>query len=72
MDYMPFSLESMVKKRLAVEPMVGRVKNNEGSNGNYLLGQKGDRVSGILCGVEHNALKLCSIFLFPYFLSMFI
>jgi hypothetical protein len=45
--------------------MVGRVKNNEGLNGNYLLGQKGDRVGGILCGVGNNTLKLFNIFLFP-------
>ena len=51
---MPFSLE----------PMVDRVKNNEGLNGNYLLGQKGDRVGGILCGVGDNTLTLFNIFLF--------
>jgi hypothetical protein len=49
-----------------VKPMVGRIKNNEGLNGNYLLGQKGDRVDGILCGVGNNTLKLFSIFLFTF------
>jgi hypothetical protein len=43
--------------------MVGRIKNNEGLNGNYLLGQKGDRIDGILCGVGNNALKHLQYFL---------
>ena len=62
----PSHLSRWLKRRLAVEPMVGRVKNNEGLNGDYLLGQKGDRVGGILCGVEHDTLKLFSIFLFSF------
>ncbi len=63
---LPRRLRRLHKRRSAIEPMIGHMKNDGRLGRNYLLGKEGDRVNVILCACGHN-LRL----LLRYFLSLF-
>ena len=61
------SLRRWLKRRSAIEPVIGHMKNDGRLDRNYLPGQEGDRINAILCGAGHNIRKLlraCLLFLF--------
>jgi len=61
------SLRRWLKRRSAIEPVIGHMKNDGRLGRNYLLGQEGDRMNAILCGAGHNIRKLLRAFLFFLF-----
>ncbi len=46
------------KRRAAVEPEIGHLKNDGRLGRNYLLGSLGDMLNAMLCGSGHNIRKL--------------
>jgi IS5 family transposase len=65
------SLRRWLKRRSAIEPVIGHMKNNGRLGRNYLLGQEGDRINAILCGAGHNIRKLLRAFLLFLFRWLF-
>jgi len=61
------SLRKWLKRRSAIEPVIGHMKNDGRLGRNYLLGEEGDRMNAILCGAGHNMRKLLAAFLFFFF-----
>jgi len=61
------SLRKWLKRRSAIEPIIGHMKNDGRLGRNYLLGEEGDRMNAILCGTGHNMRKLLTAFLFFLF-----
>jgi len=57
------SLRRWLKRRSAIEPVIGHMKNDGRLGRNYLLGVEGDRMNAILCGAGHNIRKLLRAFL---------
>lgn len=65
------SLRRWFKRRSAIEPVIGHMKNDGRLGRNYLLGQEGDRINAILCGAGHNIRKLLRAFLLFLFWRLF-
>jgi IS5 family transposase len=53
-----------MKRRQAVEPHIGHMKNDGKLGRNYLKGRLGDCLNAVLCGIGHN-LRLIYNWLFP-------
>jgi IS5 family transposase len=51
------SLQKWLKRRAAMEPVIGHLKNDGGSKRNHLLGQEGDRMNAILLAYGFNLRK---------------
>jgi len=62
-----YSLRKWLKRRSAIEPIIGHMKNDGRLGRNYLLGEEGDRMNAIMCGAGHNMRKLLAAFLFFLF-----
>ena len=56
-----------LRRRAAIEPVIGHLKSDTRLDRNYLLGQEGDRINAILSGCGFNVRKLLRAF----FLSLF-
>ena len=56
-----------LKRRAAIEPIIGHMKNDGGTRRNHLLGLEGDRMQAVLLGVGFNIRKLLKAM--DYFLS---
>ena len=65
------SLRYWLKRRSAIEPVIGHMKNDGHLGRNYLLGVEGDKINAILCGAGHNIRKLLRAFLFFLFRWLF-
>lgn len=65
------SLRRWFKRRSAIEPVIGHMKNDGRLGRNYLLGQEGDRINAILCGAGHNIRKLLRAFFLFLFWRLF-
>ena len=64
------SLKRWLKRRSAVEPVIGHVKQDHGMSRNHLKGAEGDRIHALLCGCGFNIAKLLAIILFaPFYLG---
>jgi len=61
------SLRRWLKRRSAIEPVIGHMKNDGRLGRNYLLGREGDRINALLCGAGHNIRKLIAWLLFFLF-----
>ncbi len=61
------SLGKWLRRRSAIEPVIGHMKNDGRLGRNYLLGKEGDKMNAILCGAGHNMRKLLAAFLFFLF-----
>jgi IS5 family transposase len=57
-------MRSQLKRRQAIEPHIGHMKNDGKLGRNYLKGRLGDLHNAILCGIGHN-LRLIYNWLFP-------
>ncbi len=65
------SLRRWLKRRSAIEPVIGHMKNDGRLGRNYLLGREGDRINAILCGAGHNIRKLLRAFLLFLFWRLY-
>ena len=61
------SLRKWLKRRSAIKPVIGHMKNDGRLGRNYLLGVEGDKINAILCGAGHNIRKLLTWLLFFLF-----
>lgn len=57
-------IKSQIRRRQAIEPHIGHMKNDGKLGRNYLKGRKGDYNNAVLCGIGHN-LRLIYNVLFP-------
>jgi len=51
-------LSKLLKRRSAIEPVIGHTKHDHGMDRNYLLGKVGDRINALLSGCAWNLKKL--------------
>jgi IS5 family transposase len=51
-------LTKMLKRRSAIEPVIGHTKHDHGMERNHLLGRVGDRINAMLSGCAWNLKKL--------------
>jgi len=68
------SLKRWLKRRSAIEPVIGHLKLNHRMDRNYLLGREGDKINAILAGSAFNLRKLMRVFflfLFGFRCSLF-
>jgi transposase, IS5 family len=67
------ALRRWLKRRSAIEPLIGHMKNDGSLGRNYLAGVEGDRVNALLCGCGQNLRKLLhrSSFFGPFYLRCF-
>ena len=66
---LPPNLKRLLKRRQAVEPVIGHLKTDHRMHRNQLSGREGDRINAILAGSAFNFLKLYrAIALFIHFL----
>ena len=47
-------LKAMIKRRSAIEPTIGHMKNDGKLGRNWLKGALGDAMHAVLCGAGHN------------------
>jgi len=59
------TLKAMLRRRSAIEPVIGHLKQEHGLGRNHLLGQEGDRINALLTGCGFNLRKLCRFFQSP-------
>lgn len=57
-------IQAQMKRRQAIEPHIGHMKNDGKLGRNYLKGQLGDCFNAILCGIGHN-LRMIHNWIFP-------
>ena len=55
-------LSKLLKRRSAIEPVIGHTKHDHGMNRNFLLGKVGDRINALLSGAAWNLKKLWRYF----------
>ena len=53
------------KRRAAIEPIIGHLKNDNGMSKNWLKGKDGDMINALLCGCGFNMRKLLSFLFVP-------
>ena len=56
------SLKKWLKRRSAIEPIIGHIKNDGGTRRNHLLGREGDLMHAVLLGAGFNIRKLLRAF----------
>ncbi len=61
---MTASIKRFLKRRSAIEPHIGHLKQEGKMGRNFLKGSIGDRINALLCGIGHN-LRLIIRHLFP-------
>lgn len=61
------SLRKWLKRRSAIEPLIGHMKNDGRMDRNHLSGMEGDRMNALLCACGYNLRKLLAAFLFWLF-----
>jgi IS5 family transposase len=62
----PRSLQRWVRRRSAIEPVIGHMKNDGRLGRNFLRGKEGDRFNAILCAIGQN-LRLLLRFIVDFF-----
>lgn len=60
-------LRKRLRRRAAIEPMIGHLKQDHGMGLNHLLGKDGDRINALLSGCGMNLRKLLRAFLWRIF-----
>ena len=56
------TLKALLRRRSAIEPVIGHLKGEHGLERNHLLGQEGDRINALLTGCGFNLRKLWRFF----------
>lgn len=52
------ALKRMMKRRAAIEPLIGHAKHDGGSSRNYLLGKSGDQIQALMMAIGFNFRKI--------------
>lgn len=60
------SIKKKLKRRNAVEPVIGHMKNDGRLGRNFLKGEAGDAVNALLCGAGYNLRKILRQLAFLY------
>ena len=62
------AIKKKLKRRNAVEPVIGHMKNDGRLGRNFLKGEEGDAINALLCGAGHNLRKILRqlALLFPH------
>ena len=60
------STKKKLKRRNAVEPVIGHMKSDGRLGRNFLKGEAGDAVNALLCGADHNLRKILRQLAFLY------
>ena len=47
-------MEKELKRRSAIEPVIGHMKTDGKLGRNYLMSELGDKINALLCGAGHN------------------
>ena len=68
---LPRTLKKLLKRRQAVEPMIGHMKTDGLLDKNWLKGELGDALHALLCGAGHN-LRMILAHLRVLFLATFV
>ena len=67
-------MKKELKRRSAIEPVIGHMKTDGKLGRNYLLGELGDKINALLSGAGHNIRiilrKLMEMLLFFWFISL--
>jgi IS5 family transposase len=56
------TLRALLRRRAAIEPVIGHLKQEHGMERNHLLGREGDRINALLTGCGFNLRKLWRFF----------
>jgi len=59
------SLRKWLRRRSAIEPVIGHLKSDTRMDRNYLKGALGDKINALLCGSGANIRKLIAAFFLP-------
>jgi IS5 family transposase len=57
-----FTLKALLRRRSAIEPVIGHLKQGHSMERNHLLGKEGDRINALLAGCGFNLRKLWRFF----------
>jgi IS5 family transposase len=60
------SLRKWLRRRCAIEPIIGHLKSDNRMDRNYLKGAMGDTINALLCGCGANIRKLIAAFFLPF------
>ena len=55
-------LRFWLRRRSAIEPVIGHIKHDGGMRRNHLLGKEGDKAHAVLVGIGFNTRKLLKVF----------
>ena len=58
-------VQSLYKRRAAIEPMISHLKNDNGMSKNWLKGGDGNMINALLSGCGYNMRKLLRFFFVP-------
>ncbi len=47
-------MKKELKRRSAIEPVIGHMKSEDKLDRNYVAGELGDKINALLCGAGHN------------------
>ena len=72
MSRMMRSAKRWFKRRSAIEPVIGHLKQDNRMQRNYLQGEMGDQINALLSGCGFNMRKLLKVFLYPKLLEYFL
>jgi len=61
------SFRKWLKRRAAIEPLIGHMKNDGGPKRNHLLGEQGDQINALLMAIGFNMRKIARSFLLEVF-----
>ncbi len=62
------SLRKWLRRRCAIEPIIGHLKSDNRMGRNYLKGDEGDKINALLCGCGANIRKLIAAFFLSFIL----
>ncbi len=61
------TLKRLLRRRSAIEPVIGHLKQDHRMKRNYLQGKEGDQINALLVGCGFNLRKLTRVFFWPFF-----
>lgn len=64
--WLPRSLKKLLKRRQAIEPMIGHMNSDGLLERNWLKGSLGDAMHALLCGAGHNLRMILAHLRVPY------
>ena len=65
------SVRHWFKRRAAIEPVIGHLKQDNRMQRNFLQGEEGDKINALLSACGFNMRKLLKVFLWPKWIGLF-